>query len=293
MIRNLLRLLPLSVLSIFLLALSSCEKFSGDQTIPAYISIDSIYLQTDFETEGTTSQNITDAWVYVDENLVGTFQMPCHFPVLYKGVHDVTILSGIKRNGIASTRTTYPFYASIVKTVNLVPDSTVNIGVVKTTYMSTTKFLWMESFEDISISLDTTKNSKAALHLTEEDSPLTFEGKHSGMIKLDTSKNFFELSTHNYYKIPSAPVYLEMNFNTNNTFQVGVIVYTTDYLIYQTPVLNLAPTSNKWKKIYIDLTTTLNSYLNSTNFRVYLGGYKDSSVADAVILFDNFKLVSR
>jgi hypothetical protein len=277
----------------FLLIETSCEKFSGDQTIPAYLSIDSIYLQTDFYTEGTASQNITDAWVYVDDNLVGTFQLPAPFPVLKEGKHSLSIIPGIKKNGIASTRATYPFYNTITQSVDFTPDSTLSVGVLKTTYMSTTKFTWQEAFEEVSISLDTTNRSMVNIEETPAGSALTFQGVHSGIIRMDSAKNFFELATHNYFSIPSAPVYLEMNFNTNTSFQAGVIVYTADYLIYQTPVLNLAPTNNKWKKIYIDLTTTLNAYQNSTNYRVFLGGFKNATVSNATVLFDNFKLVTR
>ena len=276
-----------------LLMHSSCEKFSGDQTIPAYIYIDSIYLQTDPSEEGTASQNITDAWVYIDENLVGTFQMPARFPVLSQGVHDLTIIPGIKRNGIASTRTTYPFYSQITKSVRLAPDSTVSLGVLKTTYINTTVFTWKEDFDDVAISIDTTRQSKADLELTPSGSSLTFEGLHSGMIQMNDTNNFFEIVTHNYFKIPNAPVYLEMNFNTNTVFQAGVIIYTTDYISYQTPILNLAPTNGNWKKIYIDLTTTLNSYLNSTNFKLFFGGYKDPGISNAMILIDNLKIVTR
>ena len=291
--RRILPALLILILSFLLLVQTSCEKFSGDQTVPAYLSIDSIYLQTDNGLQGTASQNITDAWVYVDDNLVGAFQMPARFPVLKEGKHNLTVIPGVKRDGIASTRITYPFYTSITQSVNFVPDSTISMSVLKTTYNSTTKFTWKEAFEDVAISLDTSTKSMVNIEETLPGSPLTYEGVHSGIVQLDSAKNFFEIMTHNQYPIPNAPVYLEMNFNTNSTFQAGVIIYTTDYVLYQTPILNLAPTNGKWKKIYIDLTTTLNSYANSTNYKVYFGGYKDSGITNATILLDNFKIVTR
>jgi hypothetical protein len=291
--RRLFLALLILFLPLFLLVQTSCEKFSGDQTIPAYLSIDSIYLQTDPGAEGTASQNITDAWVYVDDYLVGTFQLPARFPVLREGKHNLSIIPGIKKNGIASTRITYPFYNTITQSVNLVPDSTISGGVLKTSYISTTKFTWREAFEDVTISLDTTNRSTVSIEETPTGSPLTFEGGHSGIIQMDSAMNFFEAATHNYFSIPKAPVFLEMNFNTNTTFQAGVIIYTADYIIYQIPVLNLAPTNNKWKKIYIDLTTTLNTYPNSTNYKVFFGGFKDATVSNATVLLDNLKLVTR
>jgi hypothetical protein len=290
------RILPASLIlffPFFLLVQTSCEKFSGDQTIPAYLSIDSIYLQTDPSLQGTASQNITDAWVYVDDYLVGTFQLPARFPVLKEGIHTLSVIPGVKKDGIASTRITYPFYSMISQSVNLVPDSTSSVGLLKTTYISTTKFTWQEAFEDVTVSLDTTNRSMVNIGETPSGSPLTFEGAHSGIVEMDSVKNFFEAATHNYFSIPNAPVFLEMNFNANTTFQAGVIIYTTDYIIYQTPVLNLAPTNNRWKKIYIDLTNMLNSYPNSVNFRVYVGGFKDATVTHATVLLDNFKLVTR
>jgi hypothetical protein len=291
--RRILLSLQFLFLSFFLLVQTSCEKFDGDQTIPAYLSIDSIYLQTDASLEGSASQNITDAWVYVDDYLVGTFQLPARFPVLKMGTHTLSVIPGIKRNGIASTRITYPFYSTVTQTVNFVPDSSTSVGVLKTTYMSTTKFTWKEAFDDVTISLDTTNRSKVNIEETPSGSPLVFEGMHSGIIEMDSVNDFFEVATHNYFPIPEAPVYLEMNFNTNTVFQAGIIIYTTDYIIYQTPVLNLAPTNNKWKKIYIDLTTTLNSYQNSVNYKVYFGGFKEATVEHAVVLLDNIKLVTR
>jgi hypothetical protein len=291
--RRILPALTIFFLPFLLLVQTSCEKFSGDQTIPAYISIDSIYLQTDFSSQGSAAQNITDAWVYIDDYLIGIFQLPARFPVLYEGKHTLSVIAGIKRNGIASTRVTYPFYNTITRSVNLVPDSTLSVGVMKTTYFSSTIFPWMEAFEDVSISLDTTSRSTVNIEETSIGSPLVFEGVHSGIVQMDSVRNFFEAETHNYFPIPKAPVYLEMNFNTNSTFQAGVIIYTTDFIIYQTPILNLAPTNNKWKKIYIDLTTTLNAYANSTKFKVYFGGFKASNVANATILLDNLKIVTR
>jgi hypothetical protein len=289
--KNLHTVLPI-FLPFLLLVLSACEKFTGDQSIPAYISVDSITLQINDPAEGSASSSITDAWVYIDENLIGTFQLPARFPVLSEGKHRLTIIPGIKKDGIGSTRVTYPFYSMITRDVNLVPDSTTNVGWIKTTYESTTKFIWQENFEDVAISMDSTRQSSVPIELTSDS--LTFEGLHSGMIRMDTANSFFEIVTHNKFTIPvGVPIYLEMNFNTNNAFNVGVFVYLSGYLIYQVPIITLVPTNNSWKKIYIDLSVTLNSYAGAEYFKVYLGNFKDPSIDKAVILFDNFKLVTR
>ena len=107
---------------ILLLFFVSCKKESAD-TIPAYIQIDDIEL----EEENITS-NITDAWVYIDGVNKGVYELPAHFPVLNDGAVEVRIYAGIKDNGIASQRVTYPFYHSDTSSIKLTIDSTTIIS---------------------------------------------------------------------------------------------------------------------------------------------------------------------
>ena len=280
------------VLLLLLITVSSCEKFSGDQTVPAYLRIDSIYLITNYYLQGSTSQHITDAWVTIDNDFLGAFELPARFPVLKTGKHKIQVWPGIKKNGIAATRVNYSFYSPIETEVTLAPDSTTIFHNLKTTYQSATSFPWKEDFENVAVTLDTTSGSSAYIQRTLPGSTLTFEGNHSGMVVLDSAHDFFECITHSGYTIPTAPVYLEMNFNTTNSLSVGVFTYGNSSL-YQTPIITLNPTRGVWKKIYIDLTTTLNAYAGMKTYRVYLHTFKDSGVKQSTILIDNFKVVTR
>lgn len=279
-------------LSILCISASSCEKFAGDQQIPAYLSIDSIYLTTDYYTEGTSSQRITDAWVYMDDVFLGTFELPATLPVLMTGQHQLKVWPGIKKNGIATTRVSYAYYTPVVKDITITPDSTTKAGVLRTTYQPTASFVWKEDFESVSLSLDTTSRSSAYVQRTPSGSSLTFEGNHSGMVVMDAAHDYFECQTHSEYPIPMAPVYLEMNFNTSNAFTVGVFTYGST-IIYQSPIITLNPTNGAWKKIYIDLTTTLNAYPGVSSYRVYFSCFKDAAMQQSAILLDNFKVVTR
>jgi len=284
-------LLCLLFLPILLFLASSCEKFKGDQTIPAYISIDSVYLTTDYNKQGTKSQNITDVWVYVDDEFLGAYELPAHFPVLKSGDHVVKFWPGVKKNGISATRVAYEYYIPIQKTITLKEDSTSNLGIQKTTYQVPSYFPWLEDFEQTGQTLDTTSRSIACIDKTPSGSPLTFEGNHSGWVVLDSIHNFFECQTHNEFVIPLSSVFLEMNFNTTNTLIVGVVTYSGSS-ISQTPIITLNRTNGNWKKIYIDLTTSLNAYTGMTSFRVYMGTFKDADRETSSILFDNFKIVT-
>jgi len=64
-------------------------------------------------------------------------------------------------------------------------------------------------------------------------------------------------------------------------------------MLYQTPIITLNPTEGQWKKIYIDLTTTLNAYTGMSSYRVYLYAFKDKGLKQSTLLFDNFKIVTR
>lgn len=278
---------------LLIIVMASCDKFSGDQTVPAYISIDSIALKiNDLAKEGSASNAITDAWVYLDGESVGTFQLPARFPVLKEGKHTIMIKPGIKKDGIAATRIVYDFYSPLQQTVSLLPDSSISLGTWTSSYVNTTIFLWKENFEDVAISLDTSNRSTVPIINTPLGSPLAFEGKYSGMAALNADTDFFECSTHKEYDVPANAVFLEMNFRSNNTLLVGVFVYMDAY-IYQVPIITLFPTHDIWKKIYIDLTTSLNAYIGAKKFKVYFSTFKNPDVSAALILLDNLKLVTR
>ncbi len=274
-----------------IIVLSSCEKFSGSQEIPAYLSIDSISIYSDYSTQGSASHNVTDAWVYVDGQLIGAFEMPAKFPVLQSGTHKVTVLAGIKKNGISATRTAYDFYAPINYNMKFGMDSVTRMKTIRTTYATSASFMWKEDFEGSSISLDSTNRSTVPVKTTPEGSPLTIEGLHSAIMITDTAHDFAEAQSHTDYVIPIATVYLEMNYNTNTILTVGVIL-TGAAAFIQLPIINLNPTNGKSKKIYIELTPALNYTTGIDHFRVYFGGFLDTGLTQGVMVIDNVKIVT-
>jgi hypothetical protein len=275
-----------------ILSATSCEKFTGSQHIPAYITIDSCGLTTNLSTQGSASASIVDAWVYVDDQQIGVFQLPARIPVLMEGIHAVSILPGIKVNGIAATRMSYPFFTPYEADIQLRELDTAALGVLQTTYLPTTDFLMIEAFEGIYIALDTTPRSSVAIVLTSPGSPMTIEGNHSGLIALDTAATLFECVNDRDFIIPFAPVFLEMNFWADNAFQVGVFLYGTT-LIQQVPILNLNHTDGIWKKIYVDLTSTLNAFPGMQKFRIFFLARKETQLIQGQIILDNLKIITR
>ena len=91
-----------------LLFFLSCEK-ADTNGIPANIKINDVTLV------GDSTENITDAWVYINDQLQGVYELPAQFPILNIGTHKLRVKAGIKDNGIASSRIPYPFYASYIQ----------------------------------------------------------------------------------------------------------------------------------------------------------------------------------
>lgn len=83
-----------------------------------------------------------------------------------------------------------------------------------------------------------------------------------------------------------------MNFNMNASMVVGVDLYDeASTFITDVPIMTLNPTNNKWKKIYIDLSTALSSYTGEKFFKVYF--YFENTTGDQYqILLDNIKVLS-
>ncbi len=274
----------------------SCEKFDGDQTIPAYIQIDKFILEKNaILAEGSLSNKITDVWVYVDDELIGAFELPAKFPVLKKGKHTITLAPGIKMNGIGSTRVEYPFYKKIyLYDFNLTEDSISHIDttLTKTSYRDDTDFKWKEDFEDGGVSMQKRSGSDTNI-IKSSIVGNVFEGSYSGLIYLDQNQNFFEIETIHNYVLPKngSPVFLEMNYKSNNTVRVGLLAYFPSKIV-QISTLVLYP-STEWKKIYINFTPDLSDLYAATDFKIFFGEYKSSENQTVSVFFDNIKLLHR
>jgi len=280
---------------IIIIAVSAgCSKRDDDSLVPSYIRIDRMGLSTTYE-QGTASHRISDVWVYVDETLIGAFELPATVPILAEGLQRVTIRPGIKMNGIASTRTIYPYFNPIVKTLNLVRDSVIVITDTITAYRSNVYFPWMEGFELNSYSMEITSKSTVGFGKTGDPSQkfiLPGEiNEYSAYFHLPADTSIFELITKESFEFPSAgsEVFLEMNYKTDNVLVVGVHYLATGILV-QRPLLYLHP-SDKWNKVYVNLTVPKYDTPNATDFRIFVGAQTESGREEANLYLDNLKLI--
>lgn len=276
------------VILIIIVFLSSCEIINPEEEIPSYIHLDKIDLITDYPTQGSNSHKISDAWVYLDNNLIGVFELPVTLPALAEGKHNLSIKAGIIINGIASSRTAYPFYTVYEQEIELIRQNTFNIDPT-VSYLPAATFTVLEDFESAGITWEETSASDTLLNKVYGTD--VFEGTSSGAAYLDESRSLFECVSSEKYSLPKggAPLYLELNYKGSNTLTVGIFSYTLSQII-QKPVLYLNPTS-EWKKIYLDLSTAVSSEVNALEYQVFIGALKDEGLVASEIYIDNIKLV--
>ena len=263
-----------------LLMISACEKEEENpNTIPAYLKIDSITLD-----ENNTTTNITDAWVYINDQLQGVYELPALFPVLENDYQTLRIKAGIKSNGIASTRIAYPFYASFINTVMLTPKQTITVN-PRVSYLESTHF-FLEDFEGAGVDLETTIISNAIL-LEFTDSL----GNQYGGGVLTDSLMTFEIATDELLDLPQAgaPVFLELDYKCNTEFLVGVYINFPQSVL-QKDLLWINP-KDDWNKIYINLTSTISEGVGAESFKVFIGMKRDFSLDKNELYFDNIKVV--
>ena len=261
-----------------LLIISACQKEEGN-TIPTYLKIDTITLD-----ESNTTTNITDAWVYINDQLQGVYELPAKFPVLENDYQTLRIKAGIKSNGIASSRIAYPFYASFIDTVIFTPNQTITVNPT-VSYLESAHF-FLEDFEGAGVDLEITIISDTILlELTDS------LGNQYGGGVLNDSLITFEIATDELLDLPQAgaPVFLELDYKCNTEFLVGVYINFPQSVL-QKDLLWINP-KDDWNKIYINLTSTISEGVGAKFFKVFIGMKRDVSLDKNEVYFDNLKIV--
>ncbi len=283
----------------------SCEIINPPEQIPFYLRIDSTSFldSSDVPPRYTKRgvQDITDAWVSVDGEYIGTYEIPTTIPVMKEaGTHRIEIIPGILANGQNNDRRIYPFFSPYYQTIQTTE------GSVDTIY---SKFAYRtnqpkyppegvgqfpEGFEGAGTIFKTAGSSKIDTIIRTSDPALVFDGNFSLKFELDPSKDYVEFETSKSYSLPVASglnIYTELNFRTDVQLLVGV--YAENVLsgqIINIPYINLNPTQDQWKKIYIDLTQDLSGF-RTHRFKLYFKASHNPSLSSSKILLDNIKLI--
>jgi len=281
--------LPIIILiAAILCGLISCNTFDYKAEIPSYIEINAITHTTN-SLQGSPHHNIKDVWVYVDDNAIGTYELPAKFPVLYGGSHEIKIRAGIKTDGFNTVRNEYQFYDFYTTTEKLIRGlSTEIIPDIK--YFTGITFEMTEDFEIGSI-FQPASASDTGIILKAMDT-LSVLGDQSAVIYLDGDHSYFEIATNNeQYTLPyGSRVFLELTYACNNSFSVGLLKNTFNGSKKINTYITLYPTEG-WNKIYINYTDYIKSHSDALSYELYFSGNKDAGNTLGAITLDNIKLI--
>ena len=265
---------------LIVLVLSSCQK-EDTVDIPTYLKIDNIALD-----EGNTTSNITDAWVYINGQLQGVYELPAKFPVLEQGNTDIKVYAGIKNNGIATERVVYPFYnpytlntkLSINSTIVINPEISIKENIIGQfdDFDPSYSFNADTCFQVLS---DGAYGKFGSLSLSDSDSILITEINYQD----------FPLSFDNVPQ-QGSPTYMELDYKNNTSFLVGMYINFPNSPTLEKGLLWINPKED-WNKIYIDLTQTVSEAIGAETFSIFIKMQRDSNLDENKLDFDNIRII--
>lgn len=282
-------LLPISIVSLALLC--SCIKNNPD---PSWLEVDVWTLEQNANSQyptGELTHNFTDAWVYVNDQIVGVFEVPFKIPLLTSGTANIKIYPTVCNNGISATKKIYPFVDVYEVNVELQQNKTTKLKPV-TRYKSAVQF-WLEEFELAAIKIKDDPVSSTQLQKGNDPSILKW-GNYYGLVNLSQTDSTWIGYTESQMQLPKGQeVYLEIDYYNTNPLITGVIgISPTDIKTNRNVALNKQnPASVKWKKIYIDLRDIVSNSPDAEYFEQSFESSIDPLMLNSFIIVDNIKVV--
>ena len=279
------------------LMLNSCIKNNPD---PSWIEITPWTLVANSNSQyptGELTHSFTDAWVYVNDELIGVFQVSdtLKIPVLKSGAVNIKVYPAIRNNGVSATKKIYPFVERYEINTTLVQNQTLQINPI-TRYSPAVRFA-IEDFEDPAIKLVNDQNSATQMSQGNDPSILQW-GNFYGFVNLNQTDTTWIAYTNfesvNEADLPRGKeVYLEIDYyNTNNVITGLLWISSTSIKNNTNYRLNKQdPSKVKWKKIYIDLKELISNSPVGTYFEQSFQALLDEGDTEGTIVIDNIKVV--
>ena len=284
-------------LSIGLLGLIyACTK---ETPIPSYIYLEEIKFQPqNSTTQGGTTSKILDAWIWVDDQLIGANTLPMTIPILHNDEtsrNSIKIAAGIKDNGIGNTRLAYPFYARYEISRNLEGGKTDTLSPI-IGYNDATEIIVVDNFENPGVVFGHDVDNNPETDIIKIASG-ALEGNYSGKFVFSETEAVCELATSVQYpkdeiqppSLGASAVYLELDYQTNVPLFIGLGTYYRGQLSNINYQLGLNPQAS-WNKAYINLTEEVLA-TNADSYVIGMKASKNDSISSPQILVDNIKLL--
>jgi hypothetical protein len=275
----------------FCTIISACHKDSPE---PVYLQINPFTLTTDKTTQGANSSRITDVWVYVNQQPLGAYSLPCKIPVIANGKQQVLLSPGILKDASLIKRTTYSFYTSQIDTIDFEKGKTYTIN-PSVTYNSGLNFIYKENFE-LGSSLNKRMGDTSILR-TNDATNITenYLDNYVGKITLDAQHDTMQAISNTLLPIStlSNKAFIELDYKCDYQFTVGLLV-TSPSSVFEYWHLTLKPKST-WNKAYLDITDEVNRSETGSKFQLMItaGSTKGDLTSTQNIYLDNLKIISQ
>ena len=270
----------------------SCIKNNPD---PSWLYIDQWSLIANPElsgAEGALSESLSEAWVYIDDQCIGVFELPVKIPILKSGAVNLRVYPGVRVNGISATKKIYPFCEPYACPIVLAQNQTLNISPV-TKYSSNAHF-YIEDFEGANVMLENDPNTSMANFVLDNVDLQPFNGNTYAKVNLNTTDSIWvAYTTFSSYIPRGKDAYLEIDYYTTNRVVTSLIAISPGGVKKNTNIqLNKSkPAEVKWKKIYIELKELVGASDASAYFDHGFEAWKERDLANTEIRIDNIKVV--
>lgn len=264
---------------------SACNKDEQKADIPAYITINDVSVNAKVN-EGSSSDNITDVKVFIDDQSLGTFQLPATVPIRQTGFRNLKIRPVIQVNGLSNSKKDYPFYTTFELDTTFIPEGRMTIN-PEVEYFSTAVFDNPWTGEDFETGINFEYSPASDTTFVRVTGDEAFEGA-SGLAYLTENQTFFEVWTPNLVDVPRNGGAIYMEFDYKSTFDI-VVSFLANGQSFQSAIVYLKSQS-EYQKMYIELSPIFSSYPTAINFNVAISMPKALGVPGSLYL-DNAKLV--
>lgn len=277
------------ILSIIILSTFFACDFNLVEDVPAQLKINQIDIASSEQTYNSNTTNITDAWVYVNDNFIGVYPLPTQLPILEEGNATIRIGAGIKKNGISASRVLYPFYNLYSEEVVLLPNNTIEINPELEHRIE--NYPWYEDFESggTNLSINTDSVGQQIEYITSNENDY-FLGQRYGLLKISGEEGeLIECVSENLTLPKDRQVYLEIDYKSNSQFVIGLYANSSAQ-VNKTSIIFLNP-NESWNKTYISLSETISNYSSANSYKIFIGMLRNVSVDKNELMIDNIRLV--
>lgn len=264
----------------------ACDEERMLAEIPTYISVDTVQFISK-SSQGTSSQLISELWVYADSQFLGSFPAPSSFPVLGEGTIVLDFFAGIRANAQALSPQIYPLMAPVQILLDAAPGQQVQV-IPKFGYVDQVVLAFVEDFELSNLfSQDLDGDSATFFFRTSERA---IDGFSARAVLSKINQQLEVASKFSFEGIPSngLPVFLELEYTSDVALGVG-LRQPGGVPLYK---LILFAQPDKSQKIYLDLTPDIQQ-LATTAIEILFNSKFDNQLSkeEQEVTIDNIKLL--